>query len=76
MLSLKGNIVISLACFSHSDKINLTEEQEKLLTKIHQKKIDMSDEIFVVNKNGYIGEHTQKDIEYAKSKKLKISFLE
>ena len=32
---------------------------------IHRKKIDLSDAIYVVNIDGYIGSSTQKEIEYA-----------
>ena len=36
----------------------------------------MSDEIFVINKDGYIGQSTNNEIEYAKSLGKKISYLE
>lgn len=36
-----------------------------ILDKIHRKKIDISDAIYVVNIDGYIGSSTQKEIEYA-----------
>jgi len=42
----------------------------------HLKKIDLSDKIFVVNKNGYIGESVKEEIEYAKSKNKEIEYLE
>ena len=37
------------------------------LEKAHYAKIDLSDGIYVVNLNGYIGESVKKEIEYAKS---------
>lgn len=43
---------------------------------MHFKKIDISDVIYVVNVNGYIGESTKKEIEYAKSLKNEILSLE
>lgn len=36
----------------------------------------MSDAIFVVNVNGYIGEVTKREIEYAKQLKKEILYLE
>jgi hypothetical protein len=39
---------------------------------LHRCKIDISDEIFVVNRNNYIGDSTKKEIEYAKSINLPI----
>jgi len=46
------------------------------LDELHFRKIDLSDEIFVVNVYGYIGESTNNEIEYAKSKELPIVYLE
>lgn len=43
--------------------------------KLHLKKIEISDAIFVVNVNGYIGESTKKEIEYAKSLQKEILYL-
>ena len=37
------------------------------LNKMHQEKIKISDAIFVVNIDGYIGNSTKKEIEFAKS---------
>ena len=48
----------------------------ELLDKIHRKKIDISDAIYVVNVNGYIGNSTRSEIEYAKSLGKEILSLE
>ncbi|WP_183586285.1 hypothetical protein [Paenibacillus rhizosphaerae] len=64
-LTLKGNIVISLAFFEQSEGMALTPEQAELLGDLHFKKIDMSDEIFVIDVGGYIGSSTEREIEYA-----------
>lgn len=66
-LTLEGNIVISVGCFGHSGD-TFTDEQKIMLDDIHKRKIDMADEIFVINKGGYIGSSTGSEIEYAKSK--------
>ena len=47
-----------------------------MLDEMHRQKIDMSDEIYVINLRGYIGESTKSEIEYAKAKGKKISYLE
>lgn len=54
---------------------NYDKSDKKKLGKIHFKKIDISDVIYVVNVNGYIGESTKKEIEYAKSLKKEILSL-
>ena len=42
----------------------------------HFKKIDIFDAIFVVNKNGYVGESVRKEINYAEDKNKEIIYLE
>lgn len=75
-LTMAGNIVISVGVFGHSKGINLTDEEKKKLDLIHLKKIDLADEIFVINVGGYIGSSTAKEIAYAKSKGKGIRYLE
>lgn len=83
-LTLKGCIVISVGFFGHSGDAeiwNKMDEETKIKTKemlddIHKRKIDMADEIFVINVGGYIGDSTRSEIEYAKSTGKKINYLE
>jgi hypothetical protein len=75
-LTLNGIIVLSLGVFQKSDNIQITDDQIKILEKLHFHKIDISDEILVINDvNGYIGEGTKREIEYANKKGKKISYL-
>jgi len=65
-----GNIVLAPGVFGHQgDKI--TDEQRVSLDRLHCRKIDLSARIIVVSVDGYIGESTRNEIEYAaKSRKL------
>lgn len=75
-LTLEGYIVISVGLFGHSgDDEVWTEGVKEMLDKMHLSKIDMADEIFVINVDGYIGESTKREIAYAESKGKKINFL-
>lgn len=75
-LTLEGYIVISVGLFGHSgDDEVWTEGVKETLDKMHLSKIDMADEIFVINVDGYIGESTKREIAYAESKGKKINFL-
>lgn len=67
-LTLQGNVVISLAFFEQSEGFELTPAQADLLGNVHFKKIDISDEIYVIDVEGYIGDSTRAEIEYAKEK--------
>ena len=78
-LTLKGNIVISVGLFGHADgefENCITTEIKIMLDDIHKRKIDMSDEIFVINKGKYIGESTKSEIEYAIKMGKKVNYLE
>ena len=50
--------------------------KKEKLDELHLRKIDLADEIFVVNRNRYIGESTREEIEYAKKQGKKIRYLE
>ena len=74
-LTLLGNIVISVGCFGHAGD-TFTEEQKVMLDDIHKRKIDMSDAIYVINKDGYIGASTRSEIQYAMRLGKQIIFME
>lgn len=74
-MELEGNNVL-IPILPVDDKIIYTKEEIIKLGNMHKKKIDISDEIFVVNVKGYIGESTKSEIEYAKKHGKKISYLE
>ena len=83
-LTLEGNIVISVGLFGHSgdqevwenmDEGTLTRTKE-MLGDMHKRKIDMADEIFVINVGGYIGDSTRSEIEYAKERGKSVRYYE
>lgn len=49
------------------ENIKITKERLKFLKEEHFKKIELSDYIYVIDKDGYIGESTKLEIEHAKS---------
>lgn len=49
---------------------------KKELDDLHFRKIDMADEVFVINVDGYIGESTRREIEYAEKMGKPVRFLE
>ena len=59
----KGYAVIQ--CIYNVDGLKYEGLDVKALDKIHRKKIDISDAIYVVNIDGYIGDSTKNEIEYA-----------
>ena len=76
-LTLEGNIVISVGLFGHSgDDEVWTEGTKEMLDDMHKRKIDMADEIYVINVGGYIGSSTKSEIEYAKKTGKTVKYLE
>lgn len=72
-LTLEGYIVISVGLFGHAgdqevwdgmDEGTLSKTKE-MLDDMHKRKIDMADEIYVINVGGYIGDSTRSEIRYA-----------
>lgn len=73
-LILEGNIVLTPDFFNTIKEISV--EMKTMLDKMHRQKIDISDEIYVINLGGHIGESTKSEIEYAELKGKKIDYLE
>ena len=44
------------------------------MDELHLRKINLSDEVYVINRNDYIGKSTAKEIEHATSKNIPIRF--
>jgi len=83
-LTLEGNIVISVGLFGHSGDSEVWENMDEgtltatkaMLDDMHKAKIDMADEIFVINVGGYIGDSTRSEIVYAQAHGKFVRYLE
>lgn len=76
-LTLEGNIVISVGMFGHADDQQVWADGVKdMLDDMHKRKIDMADEIFVINVGGYIGSSTKSEVAYAQSTGKTVRYLE
>lgn len=80
-LTLEGNIVISVGIFGHAGEWDQMSPEKIEATKImlddmHKRKIDLADEIYVINVGDYIGSSTKSEIEYAKRTEKPIHYLE
>ncbi len=76
-LTLEGNIVISVGLFGHSGDGEVRAPGIKdMLDDMHKRKIDMADEIYVINAGGYIGDSTRSEIAYAQTAGKPVRYLE
>lgn len=75
-LELQRNCVLSVIYPTNQDKDAYTQEEVTILDEMHKQKIELSDAIFVVNINRYIGNSTKSEIEYAKKLGKEVIYLE
>jgi hypothetical protein len=80
--TMKGHIVLSVGFYAHASEeaheqsVGITEEQKVMLDELHKRKIDLCDEILVINVGGYIGSSTRSEILYALEHHKPIRYLE
>jgi len=79
--TIAGRIVLSIGCNTKSDLDlmalgGLTPEAKAQLDELHKRKIDLADEVLILNVGGYIGDSTRSELEYAVLHGKAIRFLE
>ena len=81
--TMAGNIVLTIGCNMRTDedlfsKMSDAEKHisKKHLDELHLRKIDLADEVIVLNIDGYIGFSTGNEIEYARSLGKPVRYLE
>lgn len=77
--TLAGKIVLTVGGYLHKDErtrqLMEQDNNKARVDELHFRKIDMSDEILVLNVGGYIGYSTEREIAYARSRGLRIRYL-
>ena len=56
--------------------VEISDETKAMLDRQHLAKIDLADEILVINVDGFIGDSTRNEIAYAKAKGKGVNYLE
>ena len=80
--TMAGNIVLSVGFFmhrpdaTHGEAFGCTPEQKIKLDELHKQKIELADEVLVLNVGGYIGESTRSEIEHAERIGKPVRYLE
>ena len=79
-LTLEGNIVLSIEIVApqstENDPQYVNPEGKKMLDELHLKKIDLADEVLILNVGGYIGKNTANEIAYAHQTGKPVKYLE
>lgn len=75
--TLAGRIVLSIGCDTKSDGgLELTEVDKAHLDRLHLQKVEMADEVLILNVGGYIGESTSNEMHRAIALRKTLRFLE
>jgi hypothetical protein len=82
-LTKQGHVVLSWCAlpdgyFTGSDKTHIGDQEgvKKIVDEVHKRKIDLCDEVFVINIGGYVGESTTSEINYALAHDKPVRYLE
>lgn len=81
--TMAGRIVISVGFYPHSkaehghgEGVGHDSAEKVVLDALHLRKIDLADEVLVLNVGGYIGASTRRELEYAQALGKRVRFLE
>jgi hypothetical protein len=80
--TMAGHIVLSVGFFmhrpdtAHGEALGCTPEQKVALDALHKQKIDLSNEVLILNVGGYIGDSTRSELEYARKQSKPVRWLE
>lgn len=78
--TMAGRIVLSIGFYpcegEHGEGVGCTPEQKKAVDELYFRKIELADEVLVLNVDGYVGESTRNEVKYAQSLDKPIRWLE
>jgi hypothetical protein len=80
--TMAGKIVLSVGFYphaaerAHGEERGCTPEQKVALDELHLRKIDMADEVLILNVGGYIGSSTRRELNHAMATGKRIRALE
>jgi hypothetical protein len=74
--TLAGRIILSVGLFGHQEAMDMDGPVKAMLDQLHLRKVDLADEILVLNCGGYIGSSTRNEIAYATAQGKRIRYLE
>ena len=75
--SLKGNIVLTVELAFYdgaTDPQRANPGQKQLFDELHLRKIELADEVLVLDVGGYIGQSTAKEVAHAKKLGKKLRY--
>ena len=75
-IALRGEICLTVGLFGHMEGLDMQGKDKANLDQLHLRKIDMSDEVLVLNVGNYIGASTAREIGYCEIVGKPVKYLE
>lgn len=77
---MESNTVISVCLFGHSEVCDGVGEgtpfkTKRMLDDMHKRKINIADDTFAINVDGYIGESAKSEVEYSHTHGKSVQYL-
>ena len=79
----QGKIVVTWCAlpdwyFESEDKTHVGDQEgvKEIVDEVHMRKIDLCDRVYVINKDGYVGESTSNEIAYAELIGKPVEYME
>lgn len=80
--TMAGRIVLSVGFYPHAvremhgEEVGITSDQKRALDALHKQKINLADEVLVLNVGGYVGDSTRGEVFHASITGKLIRWLE
>lgn len=74
--TLAGRIVLTVGLLGHEEGIDMDGPVKEMLDDLHLRKIDLADEVLVLNVGNYVGKSTGNEVAYAERIGKPIRWLE
>lgn len=74
--TLAGKIVLSVGLLGHQEGLDMDGPIKAMLDELHLRKIDLADEVLVLNVGGYVGDSTRREVAYATAHGKPVRYLE
>jgi hypothetical protein len=73
--TLEGRIVLSVGFFGQEEGLDQRSITKQGLDVLHKRKIDLADEVYILNVDKYIGDSTRSEVEYARAHGKPVRWL-
>lgn len=72
--TLAGRIVLSVGLLGHQEGIDMSGPVKAGLDELHLRKVELADEVLILDVGGYIGQSTRRELDHARAMGKRVRF--